>query len=100
MNKNTRFNPLPYSRDDSMNHMEYEGQHEENHMIQSLGKHKHTKSQKIEIKSGKGERGRKRDLLKDVISTKKSFDYFTRTDYKRVHNLPPFIPPTNLDHLG
>ena len=74
MNKNTRFNPLPYSRDDSMNHMEYEVQHEENHMIQSLGKHKHTKSQKIEIKSGKGERGRKRDLLKDVICTKKSFD--------------------------
>ena len=31
----------------------------------------------------KRERGRKRDLLKDAISTNKIFDYSMRSDYKR-----------------
>ena len=91
-----RFNPLSYSRGDSKNRMEYEVQQGENQGVQSLGKLKHNKNQGIKAKTSKGEGG-KRDLLKDIISTNKSFDYFVKTDYKRVHNLPPFILPTNLD---
>ena len=47
------------------------------------------------------ERGRKRDLLKDVISTNKSFDYSMETDYKRVFSpYHPNILPSKADHLG
>ena len=50
--------------------------------------------------NGQEQEGDEEDLFKDAISTKKSFDYFQERDYKRVHNLPPLILPTNLDYLG
>jgi len=50
--------------------------------------------------NGQEQEGDQEDLFKDAISTKKSFDYFQERDYKRVHNLPPLILPTNLDYLG
>ena len=75
-------------------------QHGVNHKIQPLGKLKHKKSQGIEIKKDKNKKGDGRDLLKEVISTNKSFDYFVKTDYTRVHNLPPFNLPTKDDPLG
>ena len=59
-----------------------------------------TKAKRLRPKRAKREGGRKRDLLKNVISTNKSFDYSMRSDYKSIYNLPPNILHTKLDYLG
>ena len=73
--------------------MEYEVREKENHKIQSLGKLKTTKSQGIEIKTGKNKMGTGTKCSRTKLAQGKSFDYIREQDYREFTTCHPSSYP-------